>query len=764
MGANNTRSASMRRARSRHAKRGTLNKIVRGMQLCILLGMSAFCGIAIALFISLAPTVGNIQNIEPAEATIIYSSDGTELGRIYHEDRTNVPLKDIPVDLRNATIAIEDKRFYTHSGVDLRGIGRAMWQNLRHMRPDEGASTITQQLAKNVYLTQEKTVQRKVQEAIIAILMERKFSKDKILELYLNQVFYGSSAFGVQAASRVYFDKDVKDLDLAQCATLAGLPKAPTAYSPHRDPDAALGRRNVVLDKMCEQGYITAEQRDDAKGQKLHVVPRALGRNTFKAPHFVDYVTNQLRDRYEERVIYSGLRVYTTLNYDMQVAAEKALREGVKRHERSRRVTEGCFVAIEPENGYIRAMVGSVSPTSQFNRCTQAMRQPGSSFKAFVYTAALMQGWTPETRVCNERRSYPDGSGGAWTPRNYDGNYGGWYSMRTAIAKSMNLPAIWTANKIGVGNVIDYATAMGIKSKLDPYLPTAIGGIGGLHPIEMASAYCTFANDGIHVEPCCIVRVLDHNNKPIQDFVPEGRRVIPERINSLMDSMLRGVVTSGTGRPARVIADARGKTGTTNNDVDAWFIGYVPHKLVAACWVGNDNYDQMRGAYGSVVCAPVWVEFMKKAIPIYDRVHAAHVGEAKPAIVKNPSKPANSSGNTDHNSTNGPDAVAANDQDQVSVTICTESHQLATPNCPSTRVQRFLRGTQPRSYCSIHSGTKPDVSATNDNGSDGDMVTVSICVDSGMLAGPNCPNVVKKEIPASKVPTQVCTLHSRSRE
>ena len=762
---NNMRPPSSRRAGNRPAKRSTLSKIVRGMQLCILLGMSASCGIALALFISCSSLIkSDITNFEPPEATIIYSSDLKELARIYREDRTNVPLKDIPKNLRNATVAIEDRRFYKHSGIDMRGIGRAIWQNLRRQELDQGGSTLTQQLARNVYLTQEKSIQRKVQEAVIAILMERKFSKDKILELYLNQVFYGSGAFGVQAASRVYFGRDVKDLDLSECALIAGLPQKPTGYSPHRYLDAALSRRADVLNAMYREGYITAEQRDKAKAENVHIVAKTRGRNTFKAPHFIDYVTSQLRERYDERVIYSGLRVYTTLNYDMQLAAEKALRAGVKRHERSRRVSEGCFVAIEPENGYVRAMVGSVDPASQFNRCTQALRQPGSSFKAFVYTAALMAGWTPDKAVCNERREYPAGAGKVWYPRNYDGKYGGWPSMRTAIAKSINLPAIWTANQIGIQNVIDYATAMGIKSKLDPYLPTAIGGIGGLHPIEMASAYSTFANDGIHVEPSCIVRVLDNHNRPVEDYIPEGRRVIPERVNSMMDSMLRGVVTSGTGTAARVILEARGKTGTTNSDVDAWFIGYVPHKLVAACWVGNDNYTPMRGAYGGKVCAPVWVEFMKKAIPIFDRVHAAHVAAAKPKVPKNPSTPSSNPNAGGDNSADGPGAVTANDQDQVSVAICDQSHQLATQNCASTHVEKFLRGTEPQLYCSIHNGTKPDVSATRDNGPEAGLVTVSVCADSGMLAGPSCPNVVRKDFPMDRVPAQVCTLHNRTRE
>lgn len=336
----------------------------------ILIGISASVGIALGLFINLSGVLPTVEDFEAPEATIIYSSDGVVLGRIFREDRTNVPLKDIPKPLRDATVAIEDSRFYQHSGVDVRGIGRAVWENVRGHRISQGGSTITQQLARNVYLTQRRTFERKIQEAVLAILIERHFSKDKILELYLNQIYYGSGAFGVQAASKVYFSKNVDRLSLSEAALIAGLPWRPTANSPHENLQAALDRRDIVLNRMAQLGYITPNERDTAKVERVTIVLKRKGRSAFRAPQFVDYITRQLRDRYGDDVLFrGGLRVYTTLHYGMQKIAEEALRNGVGKYEQSRKVTEGCFVCIEPATGYIRAMVGSVDPSSQFNRC-----------------------------------------------------------------------------------------------------------------------------------------------------------------------------------------------------------------------------------------------------------------------------------------------------------------------------------------------------------------------------------------------------------
>lgn len=758
-------------ATTRRQGRSRIRLIVTALQVVILLSISASLGAGIAMFIGLSTVVPQLDEIEAPEATIIYSSDNVVLARIYHEDRTNVDLKNIPKNLRDATVAVEDSRFYSHVGVDMKGIARAVWTNVRGHRLSQGGSTITQQLARNVYLTRRKTVQRKVQEAVLAILMERHFPKDKILELYLNRVYYGSGAFGVQAASKVYFGKNVGDLNLAECALIAGMTQKPSGYSPHEDFEAAVNRRNVVLERMVSLGYISAAERDEARSQVPKIVPRSAGRRTYKAPHFVDYVTKQLRDRYGDDVLFSGgLRVHTTLNYEMQTIAENALRQGVRKYEKTKRVTEGCFVALEAGRGYIRAMVGSVDPKSEFNRCTQGLgQQPGSAFKAFVYTAAFAEGRKrPSSTVENTRKSYPLSGGRLWWPRNYDGKYSSSVTIKTAIAQSINLPAIRTAEEVGIDKVIEYAQLMGIKTKLQPYLATAIGA-SEVYPLEIAAAYGTFANNGAYVEPVAVVKVTNAREEVIEDFQPQATQVISEKVNDMIDECLRAVVTSGTGRSAGGVRDARGKTGTTNDDRDAWFIGYVPHKMVAACWVGNDDNSSMRGAYGGKVCAPVWSEFMQKATPILEKIqqerdkHRTAKKKDEPAVE---TKPAASESTERREPTPKPsdsDVTQAEEGRLTDYAICDQTGLLATENCPSHLV-RFRAGEQPKSYCTTHrraSSTSARESVTEaPSAQDTTMVTVPICPESGLLAGPGCPNRARKKVPIDKVPNQVCNIHS----
>jgi len=742
------------------------------LQVMILLGISASVGMGLAMFISLSSVLPRVQDVEAPEATIIYSSDGVPLARIFREDRTNVPLKEIPVNLRRATVAIEDKRFYEHPGVDMRSIMRAAFRHVSNGRVTGGASTITQQLARNVYLTQRKTVERKAQELVLAILMERHFTKAKILESYLNRVYYGSGAFGVQAASKVYFGKNVGDLDLAECALLAGLVQKPSGYSPHEDIEAAVGRRNLVLKYMLEQGKIGTEEYAKAREETPAIVPRATGRNAYKAAHFVDYVLRQLRKRYPDDMIFSGgLRVYTTLNYDMQKIAEVALRSGVKRFESSRRVSEGCFVAIEPANGYIRAMVGSVDPHSQYNRCTQGYgRQPGSAFKVFVYTAAFEKlRKTPYSTVVDEAVKYPGAGGRMWRPKNYDNRWHGTVTVKHAVAQSINIPAIKIAEEVGVKRVIEYAQAMGIHSELEPYLSLAIGGIRGVHPLEITSAYGTFANDGVHIEPAAVTRIMNSRGETLEEYAPAGQQVITPRTNEMMDVCLRAVVTQGTGRTAGAVSQARGKTGTTNEDKDAWFIGYVPKKMVAACWVGNDDSRPMRGAYGGKVCAPIWRDFMLKSIPILDKVRQKAEQRANGA-----KKPV---GNTvaKHEKPKAPDkkppdtgsqqdVTAIDDSATVSVTLCDSSNLLATRNCPSSHSATYQRGSEPTSYCTVHrsdssTGQGGQATSTRTEGPavDTNYSTVVLCTESGLLASPGCPNV-RKRVPVADVPSQVCRM------
>jgi penicillin-binding protein 1A len=760
-----TNSASRRRNGRR--RRSALRLFVTILQIGVLLSMGILAGTVLGWFASLSKTLPNISAFEAPEATLVYSSDGVLLGRVFRENRTNVALKDIPKNLRDATVAIEDKRFYEHSGVDIRGVARAVFENLRGHRLAQGGSTITQQLARNVYLTQRKTIQRKIQEIFLAILIERNFSKDRILELYLNQIFYGSGAFGVQAASHIYFGKDVKELSLAECALIAGLPQKPSGYSPHENLNAAVGRRNTVLATMAELGYISPEQRDAARAESTRVVPRRGGRNAYKAPHFVDYVTGQLRAQYGDDVLYGGgLRVYTTLNWQMQQIAEKALRNNISRNSKAHNVSEGCLIALDPTTGAILAMVGSVDPKSHFNRCTQAGRQPGSSFKAFVYTAALESGMKPTSAVYDTRDSFPAGGGKWWTPRNYDGKFHGRVTMEKAVAFSYNMAAIHTTQKVGVKNVIKYARLMGITAPLEPYLPIAIGGIRGVHPIEMASAYGTFANDGAHAETMAITRIANGRNETQEDFTAEPRQVISKEINSGMDRLFRAVVTYGYGRGASGVSEARGKTGTTNDDRDVWFIGYVPKKIVTAVWVGNDNNSSMKNASGAALCVPVWREFMLGAIPIADGVRA----KAQQNAQKQKPKPGSGQPAADQasNSTQ-PNVTTTDGVETVKCRVCSDSGLLATSTCPHWRTKSFPKGTEPTANCNIHGGSNLPAPTATDNprpaaAPDTEYVTVTVCSQSGMLAGRYCPRV-KKRFPVDEVPTQVCNLrHDQMRE
>ncbi len=524
----------------------------------------------------------------------------------------------------------------------------------------------------------------------------------------------------------------------------------------------AIWRRGVVLDEMASLGMITQSEGEAAKAEKLRIIRKQTGRNTYKAPQFVDYVAKQLRDRYGDEVLVSGgLRVYTTLNYKMQQAAEESLRSGVSN-------TEGCFVAIEPATGYIRAMVGSVDPASHYNRCTQGSgRQPGSSFKAFVYTAAMMEGMKPTDRESNYRVSYPGVAGKRWVPRNYNGRYGGRRTLKQAVAQSINLVAIRVAQRVGIKNVIKYAQAMGITSELEPYLPIAIGGVKGVHPIEMASAYGTFANGGVHVNTSAIVKITNAKGETIDEFTPDPNRVIPENINAEMDDMFRAVVASrgGTGFRAGQIPEARGKTGTTNDDRDAWFIGYVPGKLVAACWVGNDNYAPMHKEYGGLICAPIWVNFScewrfpssrgfiaptrLRPNPISPRTH-------KPAIMRIPS---------------GPSAFGFPARMPLPATMPTpslaESATRAACLPPQTAPRLMSRslsgGSEPTTYCTIHAGAPRPTRAPRAAPAETTLVTVRVCADSGLLPTPYCPHVVTRRIAVDQVPTQLCNMHTRPR-
>ncbi len=588
------------------------------------------------------PTPEDLVNYSPGGMTEIFATDkgadgkNIRLARVFSgENREFASIIKIPGVLQNATVAIEDERFYNHPGVDVKGIARALYVNVRggHVLDGQGGSTLTQQLARNVYLNKRKTMDRKAQEMLLAVQIENNFSKQQILEFYLNEVYYGHKAYGVQAAAKVYFGKKLKDLTLAEAALIAGLPQRPNDLDPYKNPKAAKERRNTILAKMAELGYITLPQAKKAQKQPVKTAGyKPPSKDQWKAPYFVDYVLNQLVRRYGKDTVYKGgLKVYTTLNWHMQLAAEKALRDGITGAS-GERVTEGALVCVEPRTGFIRAMVGGKDyKRNQFNNAAQGKRQPGSSFKVFVYTAAIdsrPDRYSQYSSVDNSRISYPNGRRRRWVPAS--GGPPGSVPMRTALAYSYNRAAVNTANTVGIRRVVDYARRMGIESEIRPTLAAALGAYP-VSPLEMASAYAIFPNHGDRAAPMAVYRILDHEGAILEEAAPQVERdVISENAVANLSDMMQSVIVEGTASKARGIHDipnAHGKTGTTNDNKDAWFVGYTP-QLSAAVWLSGPrfykqgdhmvphDYQPMAGVTGGHVCAPIWAAFMKSALPI----------------------------------------------------------------------------------------------------------------------------------------------------
>ncbi|MES2460557.1 MAG: transglycosylase domain-containing protein, partial [Armatimonadota bacterium] len=486
----------------------------------------------------------------------------------------------------------------------------------------------------NVYLTQKKTFSRKFQEMLLAIQIEKNYSKEQILEMYLNEVCYGVNTFGVKAAAKAYFGKLPKALTLSEAALIAGLPQQPARLEPFGHKKAAIERRNVILNKMAELGYITKKQAKVAQKEGVSLVPQqTLLQTDFKAPYFTNYVLRQLVDTYgSDKVYKSGMKVYTTLNWKMQQEAERALVNGVQQN-RGDRVTEGALVCIEQQTGYIRAMAGGVDyKKDNFNFATQGSgRQPGSAFKAFVYAAAFEardrdgdRRWGPESSIDDSQHTY-----NGYTPGNH-GRYHGWVSARTAFTHSFNAAAVWLANEVGIKRVVDVAEKMGLpRSKMAPTLSLALGAYN-MTPLEMASAYSVFPNHGSRARPMAIRRILDGEGVVLVSNNPQVyQAVISESTAAGVSSMMADVVSHGTAAGAAGIHDvagARGKTGTTNDSRDAWFVGYTP-ELTTAVWVCGlqrvkkdgktvARYLPMANVYGGSACAPIWARFMKAAVPI----------------------------------------------------------------------------------------------------------------------------------------------------
>ncbi len=605
--------------RTRKKKKSPLKKFFISIFIILLIVMAGTAaGFAGAVMGGL-PDVS--KTMQPDASSQIFDIKGRLITTVHaEENRLPVPISQVPKNLQNAFVAAEDARFYEHHGIDPRGILRALYNNLvTHDPTGQGGSTITQQLARNAFLTQDQTLKRKLLEAVLALEIERKYDKEEILEMYMNQIYFGQGAYGIQTASRVYFGKDVKDLSLSQCALLAGLPNSPNYYSPFRSLEAAKSRQTVVLDQMAKYGYISQAQADAAKKEDLHLAKPGQSGTSETASYFVSYVSQVIGDKYDSDALYKeGLKIYTTLDLDVQKEAEAAVKRQLPAGYKDKNgltQPQGALIAIQAKTGYITAMVGGRGQ-DHFNRAVQMIRQPGSSFKPFTYVTALSQGMLPSKMLDDKKETFA----GGWTPKNYEGTYGPPVTMREALVHSMNVPTINLANDVGMSNVISTAQKMGISTLVDSgtysdvNLAASIGGLSkGVTLWDMAKAYSVFANGGILVEPTAILKVVDRNGNVLEEHEQQqGSRVLDEKACWMMTDLLQDAVLHGTGGGAYIGRPMAGKTGTTDDEHDAWFVGYTPD-MITAVWIGDDTSSNA-GYTGGTIPASIWKDFMSEAL------------------------------------------------------------------------------------------------------------------------------------------------------
>ncbi|MGE5310871.1 MAG: penicillin-binding protein 1A [Nitrospirota bacterium] len=666
------------------------------------------------------PEIYSLKDYKPDIVTTVYADDGSPVAEFCRERRIVVPMGRIPKLLVQAFVAAEDSRFYEHEGLDYLGIMRAMYKNIMAAGIRQGGSTITQQVTKSLLLTPERSITRKIREAILAFRIERYLSKDEILYLYLNQIYLGHNAYGVEAAAQTYFGKSVQELNLAECAMLAGLPQAPSRYSPHKHPDRARERQSYVLNRMTEDGYITAQQAKQALATPVKVKGR-MEKNIGKAPYFTEHIRRYLEEKYGEDILYhQGLQVYSTVNVAYQQAAQKALRKGLQdldkrqgyrgplahlegKHidtyfldlkesedleplregdivkgvisaaqsgEKRFRVNlnggsgvlpfetmswirrdpaaalkvgdlilvrlmgrdqrsgdwklaleqepqvQGAILSLENTTGFVRAMVGGYDfSTSQFNRAVQARRQPGSAFKPIIYAAALDKGYTPATIIIDSPVIFGDEqSERVWKPRNYKETFYGPTLLRTALILSRNVVTIKIVNDIGLDYVIDYARRLGINSPLTRDLSLALGS-SALSLLELTRAVSVFPNQGELVQPIFITKVMDRDGRLLEEHKPQREKVMESDTAFVMSHLLEEVVKYGTGWRARALGrPVGGKTGTTNDQKDAWFVGFSP-SMTAGVWVGFDNERELGPVEtGARAASPIWVDFAAEVL------------------------------------------------------------------------------------------------------------------------------------------------------
>lgn len=559
------------------------------------------------------PLIEKLGVPDVAMTSKLYASDGTLLGDVFgEENRILIGWHQIPQDMRDAIVAVEDKDFYRHPGFDIRGIIRALYENLSSGNlTGQGGSTLTQQLVRNLYLTNEVSYKRKIAEILLAVKIEQKYSKDEILTFYLNQVYFGSNAYGIEAAAHTYFGKTISECSLAQCALLAGLPQAPSKLSPYVDFAAAKARQAHVINRMFEEGYITREEKDKALAEEIKLTGRKdVGFKGLSHPYFSTYIVHEVQRLFGLRRLYTeGLRIYTTVNVDYQKKAEEVIAKKIKDFEKAG-IQQAALVTLDANTGAILAMVGGKDfNESEFNRAWQAYRQPGSSFKPYVYLAAMKEGYSPNSLVRDSPVEYKLPGWGVYRPKNYDHSYKGVIPLRTALALSRNIPAVRIVDIIGSQNVADIAKACGIETPITPTLSMGIG-TSEVTLLEHTSAYATFANDGVRSIPYGIEKILDARGNVIYSHSGNPHRVIEANPVRELVSMMESVVTSGTGTRAKIKGQyIAGKTGTTDDWRDAWFIGFT-RSICTGVWVGRDDNKGMSKVTGGLYPAVIWHDYM----------------------------------------------------------------------------------------------------------------------------------------------------------
>ncbi|MDI6776591.1 MAG: PBP1A family penicillin-binding protein [Syntrophales bacterium] len=566
------------------------------------------------------PAIATLKDYRPSIATRVYADNNELIDEFYLEDRKVIRISELPRVVIQAFVAAEDARFYQHRGVDILSIMRAFFKNIEAGRIVQGGSTITQQVAKSLYLSPERNYLRKIKEAILAYRIDKYLSKDEILNLYLNHIYLGHGTYGIEAASQGYFGKSARYLTLPEAALLAGLPKAPGNYSPYANLDMARQRQLYVLKRMMEDGYITAQEKEEAIGAPVKL--RSIKPKEKVAPYFIENVRRYILEKYGSDVLYrEGLEVYTTLDIAMQKAArdavERGLREIEERERYKRGLVQGALLFLDARTGAIRAMVGGRDfKRSEFNRATQARRQPGSAFKPFIYTAAFDKGMTPATKLIDSPVVFADATGKIWEPQNFDGEFWGATTLRTGLVHSRNIITIKLLQEIGVDYAAGYAANMGITSPLGRNLSLALG-TSGVTLQEMVRGYGVLANKGKKCTPFFIKKIVDRTGHIFEEnqIKTSQIQVIDPRIAFMTTYVMQDVVESGTGMRVKSIGrPVAGKTGTTDDTRDAWFIGFTP-SLVTGVWVGFDQERPLgKQEVGGRAAAPIWLYFMEKVL------------------------------------------------------------------------------------------------------------------------------------------------------